>query len=435
LEAFGNAKTVRNDNSSRFGKLVLLLLEKKTKKIKGAVITNYLLEKSRVIQQSDSERNYHIFYHFLKGASKEDLKATGLTEMKNYEYLNKTKCYDVETINDVALYNEIQESFRVMKFHPNEIKAIWDMVAVVLHLGNINFDESTFDGQNNKPCNITNQESFKKIIELLAVKEKSLEEALTHKTRKINSNVYKTPIPKIDCQSIRLLLKIIFLNLLFKIKNRDSFTKSLYEKLFNYLIKRLNWSISTPEYRNIDIEQLISDKSRFSIGLLDIFGFEVFKKNSFEQLCINFANEKLQQLYISYVFKAEINEFIKEGLKEFLCELTFKDNQHIIDLLEGAPLGIFNLLDESSAIASTDESLLNNMIKQHKTNDNFKTPKGTRECFIIVHTAKEVEYNVTGFRTKNKDELGSELEKALKSSTSAIISNIFNCILDDGEKN
>lgn len=202
--------------------------------------------------------------------------------------------------------------------------------------------------------------------------------------------------------------------------------------MFNYLIKRLNWSISTPEYRNIDVEQLISDKSRFSIGLLDIFGFEVFKKNSFEQLCINFANEKLQQLYISYVFKAEINEFIKEGLKEFLCELTFKDNQHIIDLLEAAPLGLFNLLDESSAIASTDESLLNNMIKHHKMNENFKTPKGTRECFIIVHTAKDVEYNVTGFRIKNKDELASELEKALNSSTSPTISNIFNCILDNG---
>ena len=196
------------------------------------------------------------------------------------------------------------------------------------------------------------------------------------------------------------------------------------------MIKRLNWSISTPEYRNTDIELLINDKTRFSIGLLDIFGFEVFKKNSFEQLCINFANEKLQQLYISYVFKAEINEFVKEGLKEFLCELSFKDNQHIIDLLESAPLGIFNLLDEASSIASTDESLLNTMIKHHKLNENFKTPKGTRECFIIIHTAKDVEYNVTGFRIKNKDELSFELEKVLRSSTSPTISNIFKCVLE-----
>jgi len=198
------------------------------------------------------------------------------------------------------------------------------------------------------------------------------------------------------------------------------------------LIKRLNRSISTPEYRNIEIEQLINDKNRFSIGLLDIFGFEVFKKNSFEQLCINFANEKLQQLYISYVFKAEINEFIKEGLKEFLFELTFKDNQQIIDLLEGSPLGIFNLLDECSSIASTDENLLNNMIKQHKLNENFKTKKGTRECFVIVHSAKDVEYNVMGFRIKNKDELSVELENVLKMSTSKTIASIFNCVLDNG---
>ena len=205
LEAFGNAKTVRNDNSSRFGKLVLLLLERKDKKIKGAVITNYLLEKSRVIQQSENERNYHIFYHLLKGADKNSIISMGLSEMKNYEYLNKSKCYEVETINDNDLYNEIQKSFEVMKFHVNEIKTIWEIVATVLHLGNIDFDESTFDSQNNKPCAITDRKSFKKAVELLNVEEKTLEEALTHKTRKINSNIYKTPIAKTDCQSVRFL--------------------------------------------------------------------------------------------------------------------------------------------------------------------------------------------------------------------------------------
>jgi len=203
LEAFGNAKTVRNDNSSRFGKLVLLLLEHKTKKIKGAVITNYLLEKSRVIQQSEKERNYHIFYHLLKGADQKSLISMGLSEMKNYEYLNKSKCYEVETINDIELYNEIQKSFEVMKFHSNEIKTIWEIVATVLHLGNIDYDESTFDSQNNKPCTITDRKSFKKAVELLNIEEKTFEEALTHKTRKINSNIYKTPIAKSDCLSVR----------------------------------------------------------------------------------------------------------------------------------------------------------------------------------------------------------------------------------------
>ncbi len=148
--------------------------------------------------------------------------------------------------------------------------------------------------------------------------------------------------------------------------------KSLYERLFIFLIQRLNFSISSPEYRSINIDVLLQDKNRFSIDLLDIFGFEVFAKNSFEQFCINFANEKLQQLYIAYVFKAEIDQFIVEGLKDHLCELKFKDNQGIIDLLEGKPIGIFNLLDESSSVASTDESLLNNIKKQHKNNEFLK---------------------------------------------------------------
>lgn len=134
----------------------------------------------------------------------------------------------------------------------------------------------------------------------------------------------------------------------------------------------MNFSISSPEFRNISIEILLQDKNRFSIGLLDIFGFEVFTKNSFEQFCINFANEKLQQLYISYVFKAELDQFIFEGLKDHLCELKFKDNQGIIELLENKPFGIFNLLDESSSVASTDDSLLNNIKRQHKNHDHLR---------------------------------------------------------------
>lgn len=203
LEAFGNAKTVRNDNSSRFGKLVLLLLERKTRKIKGALITNYLLEKSRVIQQAELERNYHIFYHLLKGGSKEDLKSLGLGEIKDYEYLNKSKCFHVDTIDDFQLYQEIQSCFKIMKINFQEIQSIWSLVATVLHLGNIDFDEKKYDSQTNNPCAITNAENFKKIAQLLAVSENNLEEALTHKTRKINNNLYKTAIAKNDCLNIR----------------------------------------------------------------------------------------------------------------------------------------------------------------------------------------------------------------------------------------
>lgn len=180
------------------------------------------------------------------------------------------------------------------------------------------------------------------------------------------------------------------------------------------------------------IEILMQDKSRFSIDLLDIFGFEVFKKNSFEQFCINYANEKLQQLYISYVFKAEIEQFILEGLKEYLNELKFKDNKPLIDLFEAPPLGLFNLLDESSSVASSDEALLNIIVKHHKNDENLKMPKGSKENFIIIHTAKDVEYNIISFRMKNKDELSNELEEIMALSTFKTISYIFRGINNFG---
>ena len=161
-------------------------------------------------------------------------------------------------------------------------------------------------------------------------------------------------------------------------------------------MKRLNNAISFD--KNIKYEDILSDKNRFSIGILDIFGFEVFKTNSLEQFCINFTNEKLQQLYISYVFKAEMNEFVAEGLKDYICELNYKDNQSLIDLFEVAPQGVFNLLDESCSVSSNDDSLLNNIMKYHKTNENLKIPKIIKGTFIVVHSAKDVEYTINGFR-------------------------------------
>jgi len=206
----------------------------------------------------------------------------------------------------------------------------------------------------------------------------------------------------------------------------------LYERLFIFLVQRLNYTISSPEYRNTRIEILLQHKNRCSIDLLDIFGFEVFKKNSFEQFCINFANEKLQQLYISYVFKAEIDQFILEGLKEHLGELKFKDNQPLIELFESPPLGIFNLLDESSSVSSTDEALLNIIIKHQKNHPSLKIPKVTKDAFVILHTAKDVEYCITNFSIKNKDELSNELEEIMGLSAFKTIKYIFKGINDFG---
>lgn len=206
---------------------------------------------------------------------------------------------------------------------------------------------------------------------------------------------------------------------------RDSLAKDLFEKLFNWLVKRLNFTIipSSDLDPNANLEKLNSE--RYAIGLLDIFGFECFILNSLEQFCINYTNEKLQQLYISYVFKAEEKEFINEGLEKFICDLNFKDNQTVIDLMDLHPTGIFHFIDEICAVNGTDDNLVNKIRTVHKTNVKFQIPKLTKDSFILVHTAKNVEYNINGFRNKNKDELTKIVTEAIYSSTFPEIVKIF----------
>lgn len=258
LEAFGNAKTVRNDNSSRFGKLVLLLFQKDSRKIKGAVTTNYLLEKSRITAQAIGERNYHIFYFLMKGASKELITELELEDMKKYDYLKKSNCFSVPTINDESCYKEVCESFDTMKFSKSEVSAIWHTVSAILHLGNIDFSEKTLD--NNNPCTILLEKEVEKAAKLLGLDEKDFVHNLLHKTRIVGKQEINSKLNRNDCLSLR-----------------DSFTKGLYERMFIWIVRRLNYAISTEEYRKKKFEEIMMDKERLSIGLLDIFGFEVFK--------------------------------------------------------------------------------------------------------------------------------------------------------------
>ena len=204
--------------------------------------------------------------------------------------------------------------------------------------------------------------------------------------------------------------------------------KELYDRQFNWIVKRLNLIIIPKEDLNEDLDKEGREKlkrERISIGLLDIFGFEVFKINSFEQFSINYTNEKLQQLYISYVFKAEEKEFINEGLEKYICELKFKDNQPVIDLMDKNPIGIFNLLDESCSVAATDENLLNKIKTQHKNHPKLTFNKISSSTFIIIHTAKNVEYSINGFRDKNKDELSKMIYDAISAAEYGVVTKIF----------
>ena len=258
------------------------------------------------------------------------------------------------------------------------------------------------------PCGYQNEEPLKNVSQLLKLNHDEISKSLRYKFRTVAGSVIESPFQKKDC-----------------ITARDALAKELFNRLFNWLVRRLNFTVMPDEFLvdGADINSLMN--KYYHIGLLDIFGFEIFKFNSIEQLCINYTNEKLQQLYINYVFKAEEKEFITQGLQDYLTELNFKDNQPVINLLDLAPTGIFFLIDESCSVNTTDEALCKKILKTHEKNDKIGAPKMARMEFIVHHTASSVEYNTDGFRFKNQDELGDFIEKALFNSANPIIPRIY----------
>ncbi|KAL4510085.1 hypothetical protein ABPG72_010278 [Tetrahymena utriculariae] len=413
LEAFGNAKTVRNDNSSRFGKFVSIQVGKKSKKIKGAAIQNYLLEKSRVTTPGPGERGYHIFYHLLycgQNQLLENLQLVGqYSKPQDLNYLKVSNCYEVSTINDNALFKEVVEAFHTMGINQEEQDTIFRIISSILLLGNVQFDQSTLTDTH--PCNVKDEKLLKIISDLLKLDFQSLLRTINTVTRKIGSSVIYSP-KKID--------EVI--------SSRDSIARNMYDRMFSWIVTRLNNSINIKSENCKENE----NEAQLCIGLLDIFGFEVFQENSFEQFCINYTNEKLQQLYIQYVFKSEEQEFIIEGLQNYVNQLGYKDNQNIIEVLDSHPIGIFQLIDESSALAqSDDKKLYDSIYKINNGKPEVKfVNKGIKKFFTIIHTAKPVDYSIEGFRDKNKAEISQELQLTIAQSDDPIVSSIFLGIQD-----
>ncbi|KAL4450307.1 hypothetical protein ABPG74_009013 [Tetrahymena malaccensis] len=400
LEAFGNAKTVRNDNSSRFGKYVTIIVNKHNKMIEGAQIINYLLEKARITNQGQGERSFHIFYHFLKGADKECLERYGLeypVSFEKYAYLSQSKCFSVDKIDDIKLFQEVNQSFQILGFE-NVQDSIYCFIAAILLLGNLQFDDKTLSNDN--PCSILNLDILRQVAKLLQIDETKLIEGFTFRLRVIQKQNFMSPLQKIEC-----------------INTKDSLSKYLYERMFNLIVQKLN---------EIIVPKESIDESKISkIGLLDIYGFEVFKENGFEQFFINYTNEKLQQLYIQYVFKQEEQVFVKEGLESYLQYLSFTDNKPVIDLLDMPPSGIFNILDDICQTKGNDEKFLNKIRQTHKNNKYFQIPRITaKPTFTIVHSAKEVEYTATVFTEKNQDEIQELIMNALLQSKNELLSTL-----------
>ena len=433
LEAFGNAKTVRNDNSSRFGKYIKIFVKITTKQIVGAYMETYLLEKSRVVTLAPGERSYHIFYQVLVGLNelikvnfnysqiydyceKRRLKLSeaarkyiekNLTEesikryfnwneikpikYEDYHYL-KNDVYTVPTIDDVFNFYECIEGMVGTGFNDNEINYVIKTVIAILFIGNIEFDED----KSGDKCTISpNSVPLQKFIcEMMNIDYNIFQETFLFNVRIIKGETIKSPMNKAGCVAFR-----------------DTFSKEVYNRLFGFLVKRMNLTLFDENIRR----KVEDDEDIRHIGLLDIFGFECFQENSFEQFCINYANEKLQNLYVEDIFKEIENMFKREGLSEHYNKIEYKDNTIILEGMGKYPSGIFYQLDNECNVGQKDMNLLSRILQQAKTNPSIKSSLKNKDKFFICHTAKDVEYTIGGFCTKNLDEFKLRMRDSIDS--------------------
>ncbi|XP_057512502.1 myosin-11-like isoform X2 [Actinidia eriantha] len=401
LEAFGNAKTVRNNNSSRFGKFVELQFDKNGR-ISGAAIRTYLLERSRVCQVSDPERNYHCFY-LLCAAPPEEIEKYKLGNPKMFHYLNQTNCYELVGVSDAHDYLATRRAMDIVGISQQEQDAIFRVVASILHLGNVEFAK----GKEIDSSILKDEKSkfhLQTTAELLMCDLDGLEDALLKRVMITPEEVIKRSLDPVGATV-----------------SRDGLAKTIYSRLFDWLVDKINVSIGQ------------DPNSKSLIGVLDIYGFESFKTNSFEQFCINFTNEKLQQHFNQHVFKMEQEEYTKEEIDWSYIE--FVDNQDVLDLIEKKPGGIISLLDEACMFPkSTHETFSQKLYQTFKSHKRFIKPKLSLTDFTIAHYAGEVLYQSDQFLDKNKDYVVPEHQDLLSASKCSFVAGLFPPLQEESTK-
>lgn len=396
-EAFGNAKTTRNDNSSRFGKYLEILFDQNTSII-GARVRTYLLERSRLVFQPLAERNYHIFYQMLAGMSEDEKASLGLTSAEDFNYTNQGNANNIAGVDDGKEFSLTNESLSLIGINEPKQAEIYRILAALLHIGNIDITATRNDAHLS-----TDEPNLVKACELLGIDALNfskwcVKKQITTRSEKIVSNLsHKQALVA-----------------------RDSFAKYIYSALFDWLVDYINADLCPHE---------VAERVNSFIGVLDIYGFEHFEKNSFEQFCINYANEKLQQQFNQHVFKLEQEEYIKEEIEWSFID--FADNQPCINLIENR-LGILSLLDEESRLpAGNDESWVEKMyqnLDKPPTNKYFKRPRFGQTKFVVSHYALDVTYDIDGFIEKNRDTVGEGHLDVLKNSENEMLQSILSVI-------
>ncbi|KAL3502311.1 hypothetical protein ACH5RR_036760 [Cinchona calisaya] len=398
LEAFGNAKTLRNDNSSRFGKLIEIHFSE-TGKISGANIQTFLLEKSRVVQCTEGERSYHIFYQLCRGAPKSLREKLHLRSWDEYKYLSQSSCYAISGVDDAEQFRVVLEALDVVHVSKTDQESVFAMLSAVLWMGNISF--TVVDNENH--VEPVEDEGLVNVAMLIGCGIMELKLALSTRKMKVRNDII--------VQNLTLSQAI---------DTRDALAKSIYSCLFDWLVEQINKCLAVGKRR-----------TGRSISILDIYGFESFERNSFEQFCINYANERLQQHFNRHLFKLEQEEYIQDGID--WAKVEFEDNQDCLNLFEKKPLGLLSLLDEESTFPNGTDLTFANKLKQHlKSNSCFR---GERDnAFSVCHYAGEVIYDTTGFLEKNRDLLHLDSIQLLSSCTCHLPQTFASVMLAQSEK-